>query len=146
MSNTSAIIFFFGVPAGAYPAYLVPSACRLQVTFLFCSVCNLCPTQTNCSITTIISGHTCRYDYGVVFFEFGNVFVSSGDLGLVQGPEAAHHSHPTLRCIHHGCCCWHRSHRLSYKYKQGNEQQAEKLKEQPAVGTDGAQSVVQGRP
>lgn len=54
-------------------------------------------TDTRCN--------TCRYDHRVVLLEFGDVLVSSVYLGLVEGPEAAHHPHPALRRIHHGCCC-----------------------------------------
>lgn len=46
---------------------------------------------------------TCRYQHGVVALEFGDVLVSSEDLGLVQRPEAAHHPHAALRRVHHDC-------------------------------------------
>lgn len=77
-----------------------------QTFFLWITAAFSAPhTEITINTTTTESRQTCRYDHGVVLFEFGDVFVSSGDFGLVQGPEAAHHSDPALRCVHHVCCC-----------------------------------------
>lgn len=116
---------------GSLRTWHLQPACRAPGDFVplkHRSVCISAP-HTHTTTTTVIR-HTHRYDHRVVLFEFGDVFVSSVDLGLVQGPEAAHHPHPALRRIHHGCCCccccWHCLHRPS-KYcgcKQINKQAA----------------------
>lgn len=84
---------------------------ELQVTFflqLHCSVCVVSCTQTrkqhqhnNNNNSSDTDTH--RDHHRVLLLEFGDVFVSSGDLGLVQRPEATHHPHPALRRIHHVC-------------------------------------------
>lgn len=96
LTHTSGAIWFkINLQQLSLTAHLAPGATLQSVPPTHCSVC------LQASAASYSGSGTHRDHHRVVLLEFGDVFVPSVDLCLVQGPEAAHHPHPALRCVRH---------------------------------------------